>query len=103
MIRRTYSGPMPGMTWGDNRPTGLCSLDPYWFDQAAGDARAPDLPYAIRQAKAICADCPLTGIDGPCLKENHEAGGVVAGMTKQERGAIGRAQPCGTESSYRRH
>ena len=48
----------------------------------------------IEQAKAVCARCPLTGIDGPCLERalTHEAGkgrdykhGIFAGYTPKQR------------------
>jgi hypothetical protein len=101
--RYAHTRPTADRTGGTDTELGHCRLDPYWFDQAAGDARANDLPYAIRQAKAICAGCPLTGLDGPCLKQNADVPGVVAGMTKQERGALNRIAKCGTISGARRH
>lgn len=102
--RLPHSRPTPTLTKGDDLPPGSCALDPYWFDQAAGEAKmGPKRDYAIAEAKAICAGCPLTGADGPCLKQNRNAPGIVAGLTMQQRGAAGRLKPCGTEAAYQRH
>ena len=104
MTRHTYASAQPTLTGGRDSETGACLFDPFWFDQAAGEARAGEArDYAIRQAKAICATCPLTGIDGPCIKANRDAAGVIAGLTKQERGALTRLAKCGTTSAARRH
>lgn len=51
----------------------------------------------IADARQVCARCPLTGTDGPCLARalEEEAGqpldkreGIVAGTTPQERLAM---------------
>ena len=67
-------------------------------------------------ARNICATCPHTGIDGPCLAfaiDNMLPGGVWGGYGPRTRSRITRGLPpvagkvtvavCGTLGGYRRH
>lgn len=82
----------------------LRAVDERW-DLTAACGDDPDLHFPtgyvtdadktqIEEARAVCARCPLTGIDGPCLTRQleHEAGkgrdyrhGIFAGYTPKQR------------------
>ena len=80
-----------------------------WFEpsdrtKGRGETRA-EQARRIRQARAICRDCPaLTACHEYAL--THDETGIYAGMTETERAQLKRPQPtapCGTLSAYQRH
>jgi WhiB family redox-sensing transcriptional regulator len=68
---------------------------PDWRDQALCAETDPDEFFpekggSTRQAKAVCACCPVRR---PCLEfalENDERSGIYGGMTGRERGRLKR-------------
>ena len=85
-----------------------------WFEpsdrtKGRGETRR-EQAQRIREARAICRDCPaLNACHEYAL--THDEAGIYAGMTERERARmkrppVKRAQPtapCGTLSAYQRH
>jgi len=76
-----------------------------WRDQAACRTVSPDLFFAHedegrraralreRSARMVCASCPVTGLDGPCVQWAIQTGdqhSISGGMTPEERTATRR-------------
>ena len=80
-----------------------------WFEpsdrtRGRGETRS-EQTRRIREARAICRDCPALNA---CREYalTHDETGIYAGMTEHERAQLKRPQPtapCGTLSAYQRH
>jgi WhiB family transcriptional regulator, redox-sensing transcriptional regulator len=56
--------------------------------QVDADAFFPEKGGSVRAAKRVCAECPVSGVGGPCLQyalDNDEKFGVWGGFTEDER------------------
>jgi WhiB family redox-sensing transcriptional regulator len=70
--------------------------------QVDPDAWFPDKGGSVKEAKRVCATCPLTGLDGPCLQyalDNGEESGIWGGLSSDERRKLQRQQRRSAASS----
>ncbi|HET7386919.1 MAG TPA: hypothetical protein VFJ19_09690 [Nocardioidaceae bacterium] len=59
MIRRTYAPAQPTLTSGDDRVQGACVGRSQPFDDLIDYSSGPRYWFALREARAICASCPI--------------------------------------------
>lgn len=84
---------------------------PDWMQLAECRGLDPELFHAeqgesTREAKAVCAGCPVKAACLAHALDNHEKVGVWGGLSGQERRRLQRQRtlaPCGTRAAYVRH
>lgn len=56
--------------------------------QVDSEAFFPEKGGSVKEAKAVCARCPVAGLNGKCLQyalDNNERFGIWGGYTERER------------------
>lgn len=85
---------------------------PTWFAQAACRGLDPDLFFpergeSVRQAKAVCASCPVAAECLATALNNGEKHGIWGGLSEKQRRVLRRTGPHpinhGTDGGYRMH
>lgn len=84
--------PFKGEPWMERAPCKNHDGD-LWFVDDSADTRllVNHQRVTYPEARKICATCPFTGLDGPCLEyalASHADWGLWAGFSPQERRAI---------------
>ena len=83
MKRRTYSGPQPALTGGEDRPQPACAGRWFVYDVLHELTAGPVFRSAQREARQICGSCPLMA---ECLRANRGepwAAAIVGRYTKE--------------------
>ena len=75
--RHAHHRATPGRTGGDDRPQGACVGRPEPFDDLIDYSSGPRYFFAVREARALCASCPLFGTCLPAHRDEQWAQAVL--------------------------
>jgi len=96
--RHAHHRATPSRTGGDDRPQGACVGRPEPFDDLIDYSSGPRYFFAVREARAMCRECPIAA---SCLTENRDEPWAKAVM--DGRAAPRHTDKCGTTAGYREH
>jgi len=89
---------MTASVWSDHQGEELFGFArPAWQQQGACRGLDPNLFFpergeSVKEAKAVCAPCPVRAECLDYALENHEALGISGGLSGRERRKLGRTR-----------